>query len=52
MKMSRTEVNEEKLKSAIEYLQYNGPLFIRRSLPKIEPNHSEGLLSSLSPSTI
>jgi hypothetical protein len=48
--MSHNLMNEEKLKSTIEYLKYEGPLFIRY-LPKIEPNHSKGLVSSISPST-
>jgi hypothetical protein len=43
--------NQEKLKATIEYLQYNGPLFIR-SISKIDNEHSQGMISPTTSSVI
>ena len=49
--MNQEQKNQEKLKATIEYLQYNGPLFIRSS-SKIDTNHSQGMVSSITSSVI
>ena len=48
--MDQEQKNQEKLKATIEYLKYNGPLFIR-SISKIDPDHSQGM-TSLRPSSV